>query len=222
MANGEADKHTLCVISLDQVAVITHKGLLLSDGSYVDPSQCSYEEGSILRLYYSDEENVQHIHRNKRERKMSKPAPEDHTESTAQSAETSTQSAEIADLSSITDKPGMSDNPVLGIGLALIAVVGGGAGWKFYQKLSEQKHEQAMKKLEIDAANVGLNGAQPPPCQAATAKLEAEIAALRSDIQKNASDGSSFTAMSSSVDSLEQRLKVLEKAVKQDKSGKKR
>lgn len=35
--------------------------------------------------------------------------------------------------------------------LAAIAVLGGSAGWKFWQNRSKLKHEEAMKKMELEA-----------------------------------------------------------------------
>lgn len=64
-------------------------------------------------------------------------------------------------------------NPMLTIALAAIAVLGGGAAWKHWQKLSEQKHEQAMEDKRIAAQAQGLGNAQPIPCQTVT-KVQAE------------------------------------------------
>ena len=50
------------------------------------------------------------------------------------------------------------DNGTLGLLLAIIAVVGGGAAWKFYTQYSEQKHDQKMKQMELDAKQ-GFQGA---------------------------------------------------------------
>jgi len=97
--------------------------------------------------------------------------------------------------------------------LALIAVVGGTAGWKFWQKLSEQKHEQAMKKLELEAQAQGINGAQPPPCQAANAVLEAKLVAIEGKLASVEKKTSSFSAGFDAED-LEERLVKLEKKVK--------
>lgn len=97
--------------------------------------------------------------------------------------------------------------------LALVAVVGGGAAWKFYQKFSEQKHEQAMKKLEIEAQAQGLNGTQPPPCQAANAVIEARLAAMEAKIVSVEKKTSSFSAGFDAED-LEDRLVKLEKKLK--------
>jgi len=69
-------------------------------------------------------------------------------------------------------------NPMLAFALAALAVVGGGAGFKLWTKMSEQKHEQKLKEMELEAQKAGLNGAQPPPCQAKQAETDAKLAAL--------------------------------------------
>lgn len=75
-------------------------------------------------------------------------------------------------------------DPTLTLLLALLAVVGGGAAWKFYTQYSEQKHDQKMKQMEIDAKMQGLQGAQPPPCQTANVKLETEIKEIKARLGK--------------------------------------
>lgn len=97
--------------------------------------------------------------------------------------------------------------------LAILAVVGGGAGWKFYQKFAEQKHEQAMKKLELEAQSQGLNGAQPPPCQAANAALEAKLTALESKLVSVEKKTSSFSA-DFDGEEIEKRVVKIEKKLK--------
>lgn len=75
------------------------------------------------------------------------------------------------------------DNPLLALGLAAIAVLGGGSAWKLWTKRSEQSHELAMKRLELDAAT--MNGtAQPPPCQTKQAETDAKLAALEARLGK--------------------------------------
>ena len=61
-------------------------------------------------------------------------------------------------------------NSSLTVVLALIAVLGGGAGWKFWTARSKQKHEEAMKKLEIEA-------------EIAKEKAKAEAAALKTKVK---------------------------------------
>lgn len=93
--------------------------------------------------------------------------------------------------------------------LAMMAVVGGGAAWKFYTQYSEQKHEQKMKQLELDAQAAGLAGAQPPPCQAAKVKLEAELQEVKAKLE-GLDRKLAFTA-DFDADLLERRMKKLER-----------
>jgi len=72
--------------------------------------------------------------------------------------------------------------PMVAIALAGMAVAGGSKAWNFYRDRAEQKHEQEMKKLEMEAQSQGMEGQQPPPCQAASAKMQAEVDALKSKI----------------------------------------
>lgn len=95
--------------------------------------------------------------------------------------------------------------------LAMLAVVGGGAAWKFYTQYSEQKHEQKMKQLELDAQAAGLAGAQPPPCQAAKVKLEAELQEVKTKLE-GLDRKLAFTA-DFDADLLERRMKKLERKI---------
>jgi hypothetical protein len=70
-----------------------------------------------------------------------------------------------------------------GIMLAVIAVAGGGAAWKFYSQRSEQQHELAKEKLKMESAAQGLGGAQPPPCQAANTAIEQKLSALNQRVE---------------------------------------
>jgi len=93
--------------------------------------------------------------------------------------------------------------------LAMLAVIGGGAAWKFYTQYSEQKHEQKMKQLEMQAQAQGLAGAQPPPCQAAKVKLEAELKELKTRLE--GMDRKLTFLADFDADLLERRLKKLER-----------
>ena len=72
--------------------------------------------------------------------------------------------------------------PMVAIALAGMAVAGGSKAWSFYRERAEQKHEQEMQKLKMEAQSQGMEGQQPPPCQAANAKMQAEVDALKSKI----------------------------------------
>lgn len=67
-------------------------------------------------------------------------------------------------------------NPMLAFALAALAVVGGGAGWKFWSKLSEQKHEQKMKELELQAQKVAAGGS--PDLEKRIEQLESSMKRL--------------------------------------------
>lgn len=85
------------------------------------------------------------------------------------------------DISKLAESAG--DNPLLALGLAAIAVLGGGSAWKLWTKRSEQSHELAMKRLELEAAT--MNGtAQPVPCQTKQAEVDAKLAAFEARLGK--------------------------------------
>jgi len=109
-----------------------------------------------------------------------------------------------------------ADGGTVGVVLALVAVLGGGAAWRFYSQHSKQKaeieakraeqdHELAMRRLELEAHSASTS---PPTCLAKHAEIEARLSAIES---KSASfslpDG--FDA-----DDLSDRLAKIEKALK--------
>lgn len=108
-----------------------------------------------------------------------------------------------------------------GLMLAVIAVAGGGAAWKFYSQRSEQNHELAKEKLKMEAQAAGLNGAQPPPCQAANVALEQKITALTQRVEAaearaaNAEKKSSSLSADFDGEALERQIKRLQKQVKE-------
>tara|TARA_Y100001938_G_scaffold150219_2_gene240159 strand:- start:125 stop:637 length:513 start_codon:yes stop_codon:yes gene_type:complete len=72
--------------------------------------------------------------------------------------------------------------PMVAIALTGMAVAGGSKAWSFYRDRAEQKHEQEMQKLKMEAQSQGMEGEQPPPCKVATAKMQAEVDALKTKI----------------------------------------
>lgn len=81
---------------------------------------------------------------------------------------------------------GAEDGGMIGVVLAVVAVLGGGAGWKFYSQSSKQKAELAAKsadqahELAMAELNAKMQGptSSPPQCIAAHTSLEARIAAV--------------------------------------------
>jgi uncharacterized protein HemX len=86
----------------------------------------------------------------------------------------------------VTIAKGAEDGGMIGVVLAVVAVLGGGAGWKFYSQSSKQKAELANKQAEqahelaMAELNAKMQGptSSPPQCIAAHTSLEARIAAV--------------------------------------------
>ena len=104
-------------------------------------------------------------------------------------------------------------NPILAFALAALAVVGGGAAFKLWTKMSEQKHETRMKELELEAQKAGLNGAQPPPCQVKQTEVDAKLAALEARLGKTEKASAALPA-DFDGEELEKRVTKLEAAMK--------
>ena len=113
-------------------------------------------------------------------------------------------------LTAITQQTGGDTN--LSMLLAILAVVGSGAAWKFYTQYSEQKHEQKMKEMELQAKAAGLAGASPPPCQTAQAEMKAEIQALKTKVSGASAllEDVDFDLYARKLKKLDKRLKALE------------
>ena len=102
-----------------------------------------------------------------------------------------------------------TQDPTLTLLLAVVAVVGGGAAWKFYRQHSEQKHEQKMAQMKMDAKSKGMEGQSPGPCQTVHAQLKAEVEEIKSrmgKMDKKLSLNADFDG-----DDLERKVKKLEK-----------
>jgi len=105
--------------------------------------------------------------------------------------------------------------PIVAIVLAGIAVLGGSKAWSFYKERSAQKHELEMKKLEVQSAPT----VQPPPCQAAQLKVDAQLsehASQLSELQRKQAAAERKAASLPDVDigELDERVAKLEKAAK--------
>lgn len=125
----------------------------------------------------------------------------------------------IAEVKSLI--PAGGDANMVTVALAVVGVAGGGAAWKFYQSHSKNKHEEAMKKLDIEQQRSEKQDDQHQQCNASRIALEAKVAALEAKVEKMPSSGSSFDLGDFDPEELEERLKKLEAALKPVK-GKKR
>ena len=140
------------------------------------------------------------------------PAASEELKATTQAAAEPANAA--PDLSQIQGLAG--GNPIVTVILALIVVGGGTAGWKFWQKKSEQNHELAMKKVDMELELAGLSGAQPPPCQSASVKLNGELSEIRGDLKAN---GEAHKKLQEQIDDIAERLGKLEKKASSMFSG---
>jgi len=114
---------------------------------------------------------------------------------------------------------GAEGGGMIGVILAVVAVAGGGAAWKFYAQSSKQKSDLATKQAEQahELAMAELNAkmqaptASPPPCIAAHTSLEARIAAVEAKASRMTSIDlpDDFDA-----DMLIARVEKIEKAIK--------
>ncbi|MBU6287611.1 MAG: hypothetical protein KGS10_05560 [Chloroflexi bacterium] len=110
----------------------------------------------------------------------------------------------------------LQDNPwapLVMVVLAVIAMFGGQRAWKHYADRSAQKHELEMRRLDIQAQQAGLQGAQPPPCQAKQVEVDRALADLTGRMQTlERKQGAMVGLDAESVEELEKRVKKLEKA----------
>lgn len=119
---------------------------------------------------------------------------------------------------------GTDGNSGFGVVLALIAVAGGGAAWKFYNNFSKQKHEEAMERMKLDAQKQDDNRKHCDTSSAAAmakigelegklAKLP-DVAAYEERIVKLEKQASKLSLSAFDPDELEERLVKLEKKLK--------
>lgn len=131
----------------------------------------------------------------------------------------------VADLKSAL--PAAADTNMLTVVMAGIAVLGGGAAFKFYQNFSAQKHEQSMKKLELDQKRQEEQGKE---CKA-HAGAALELSAIKSrldeveealeeatkklkEVDEKASKKGSVSFGDMDADELVEKLERVEKKVK--------
>ena len=110
--------------------------------------------------------------------------------------------------------------------LAIIAVVGGGAGWKFYQNYAKQKHDQAMKALEIEQAKAERQQNDHQACATKSAALTAQVEALSSKLSQVESRVSTIPDAppdlgfsTKDFEKMDKRIKAVEKKLQPPKSN---
>lgn len=216
------------------------------DGSE-DPSRCDVKQGSVITFSYGDptaaavKEVVMPAptktaasplpdvpaadkvsQPSVEEAALPAPADEQEAGMLSEGTETPPSSPTAGELG---DLIGAAGGGAVGLIAAVIAVVGGTAAFKLWTNIANNRHEQAMKKLDIEHANAGLGGAQPPPCQTAHQALVADIKALQAkvaDLEGRAAKVEKATAgfnPAVDVDDLDDRVTALEKSFRRKARG---
>jgi hypothetical protein len=222
-----------CIVKSGETAYVKPEGLLLSDGQVIPnwSENCQIQEGANIQIFLveNSKEEKQEVKQKIKENKVMpevkdtdipQAAPEA-SETVSTEAPTPEPKKEVEAITSVPDAPFDLNQVIQSTGggagaaviLAVVAVAGGGAAWKFYKQFAEQKHEQAMKKLELQAQAQGMNGAQPPPCAAQNAVIEGRLAAMETKLATVEKKSASFSA-DFDAEEIEERVIKLEKKVK--------
>jgi uncharacterized protein HemX len=183
---------------------------------------CDIPVGVTFRLHYTEDLTMDPVTEQPSavtEAPAAQPISADLRE--APSVPAAPQTSTVVEVPAVEGAPDLSQleglaggNPMLMLAMAVLVVVGGGAGWRFWTKMSEQKHEQAMAKLALEREMAGLQGAQPPPCQTATAKMQREVDALEKRLGKLERRPSPALPSDFDADDLIARVEKIEKAAK--------
>lgn len=194
-------------------------------GTICPLAEMSWEEGSAFRFHYDSEEApVADVPSPTPEHSVvNEPGPSPSHEAPVEpvpppvAAPTTTEAQTLApdpttaasELQGLVGAAG--GDTTLAIVLAAIAVLGGGAAWKFYQKNSEQKHEFKMKELELKSQTPSQS---PPPCIVKHGELDAKLAAVEGKVAKIDQKTAGMSVDGPSSDELDERLVKLERAMK--------
>ncbi len=162
-------------------------------------SECKLDVGSPIRIY--DEKPVQEetkpmANETKQEAPKPVPPPVKEPEPAPEPAPVAVETVAAPAVSELVESVGVSQDitaaadaakslggdyaPMVAIALAGMAIAGGSKAWSYYRDRAEQKHEQEMQKLKIEAQSQGLEGEPPPACQAANQKMQADLDELKS------------------------------------------
>lgn len=194
-----------------------------ADLKTIRANDCIIERGAVIRLYYNEPNTIgsgsgivpllasqprHHRQAITMEEEasgiLSAPASEP-----APAVATVGQPEPAVDLAALSQAAG--GNSTLTVLLALIAVLFGAAGWKFWQKVSGDHHEYRMKELELKAE--AAKAQQHQQCATVHAQHDARLTALEQKVTAVETNTASFDADFDAGD-LKKRLVKLEKALK--------
>lgn len=106
----------------------------------------------------------------------------------------------------------------LSVALAAIAVLGGGAGWKFYSQWAKQKHEERMAEIERgprtdDESRKRCDG-HAQESRLAVANVEAKLDSFARRLDALEASKQEISSSMTLGDNVEERVSKLEKALK--------
>lgn len=105
--------------------------------------------------------------------------------------------------------------PFVLLAIAALTVLGGKKAWDFWGERSARQHELELRKLDIQAQQAGLQGAQPPPCQVKQAETDARLSALEEAVKEvRQATGGLGGFDPEVVEDIDKRLKRVERAEK--------
>ena len=194
-------------------------------------SECKLDVGSPIRIY--DEKPVQEetkpmANETKQEAPKPAPPPVKEPEPAPEPAPVAVETVAAPAVSELVESVGVSQDitaaadaakslggdyaPMVAIALAGMAIAGGSKAWSYYRDRAEQKHEQEMQKLKIEAQSQGLEGEPPPACQAANQKMQADLDELKSKMSAVQKKTSMISADFDGED-VERQIKRMKKRV---------
>lgn len=195
-------------------------------GTICPLAEMGWEEGSAFRFHYNSEEApVADVPSPTPEHSVvSEPGPSPSYEAPVEAA-----AAPVAAAPQATEAQTLAPDPTtaaselqglvgaaggdstLAIILALVAVLGGGAAWKFYNQKSAQTHELKLKELELKSQTPSQS---PPPCIVKHGELDAKLAAVEGKVAKIDQKTAGMSVDGPSSDELDERIIKLERQVK--------
>jgi|DEB19_MinimDraft_3_1074340.scaffolds.fasta_scaffold03232_10 hypothetical protein len=194
-------------------------------GTICPLAEMSWEEGSAFRFHYDSEEApVADVPSPTPEHSVaSEPGPSPSYEAPVEAAAPVAAAPQATEAQTLAPDPmtaaselqglvgAAGGDSTLAIVLALVAVLGGGAAWKFYNQKSAQTHELKLKELELKAQQPSQS---PPPCIVKHGELDAKLASVEGKVAKIDQKTAGMSVDGPSSDELDERIIKLERQVK--------
>ena len=213
----------MCTVAEGQSVQVLRGGLLrFPDGAVFPHEDCYFEPGSSMVLYYDAAEKPQEVAMSKLTLSEAAPIPDivpvslpliepvvtlPEPELVTLEAVPAPPSDSVAAVEA-ADQVGGEYAAILAFMMAVLAVMGGTKAWQYYAQRASEKHELAIREMELKAQ---VPGVSPPPCQAAQAQAEARMDKLSQQLLRVEVG---LVELRNQEDELMDRIKKLEKRIK--------